>query len=68
MEARERVYDALIEAKKKAGEKTDNLTLDSFQKFVTTKADQLKGQKGSKEVEFAVSVEGGQVKLKAKVK
>ena len=62
------LYDALIEAKKKAGEKTDNLTLDSFQKFVTTKADQLKGQKGSKEVEFAVSVEGGQVKLKAKVK
>jgi len=62
------LYDALIEAKKKAGEKTDNLSLDNFQKFVTNKADQLKGKKGDKEVEFAVSLEDGQVKLKARVK
>lgn len=62
------LYDALIEAKKKAGEKTDSLTLESFTKFVSGKTDQLKGQKGSKEVEFAVSVESGQVKLKARVK
>lgn len=62
------LYEALIAAKQKAGEKTDNLTLDSFQKFVTSKAGQLKTQKGNKEVEFAVSVEDGQVKLKARVK
>lgn len=62
------LYDALIEAKKKAGEKTDNLTLDSFKKFVSSKADQLKSQKGNKEVEFAVSTEDGQVKLRARVK
>ena len=62
------LYDALIEAKKKTGEKTDTLTLESFTKFVSGKTDQLKGQKGSKEVEFAVSVESGQVKLKARVK
>jgi hypothetical protein len=62
------LYEALLEAKKKAGEKTDNLTLDSFSKFVSSKADQLKSQKGSKEVEFAVSTEGGQVKLKARVR
>jgi hypothetical protein len=63
----QKLYEALIEAKKTAGEKTDGLTLDSFKKFVTSKTDQLKGQKG-KEVEFAVSTEGGQVKLKARVK
>ena len=62
------LYEALVDAKKKAGEKTDSLTLESFTKFVSGKTDQLKGQKGSKEVEFAVSVEGGQVKLKARVK
>jgi len=62
------LYDALIDAKQKAGEKTDNLTLDNFTKFVSNKADQLKGQKGNKEVEFAVSMEDGQVKLKARVK
>ncbi len=62
------LYDALVEAKKQAGEKTDNLTLDSFKKFVSSKADQLKKQKGNKEVEFAVSMEDGQVKLKARVK
>lgn len=61
------LYKVLLEAKKKAGEKTDTLTLDNFQKFVQSKTEQLK-QKGTSEVEFAVSVEGGQVKLKARVK
>jgi hypothetical protein len=64
----QKLYDALVDAKKKAGEKTDGLTLDSFKKFVHSKADQLKGKKADKEVEFAVSLEGGQVKLKARVK
>lgn len=63
----QQLFDALIEAKKKTGEKTDNLTLASFTKFVSSKTEQLKG-KGTKEVEFAVSTEGGHVKLKARVK
>lgn len=63
----QKLYDALMEAKKKAGEKTDGLTLDSFKKFVSSKTDQLKGQK-DKQIEFAVSTESGQVKLKARVK
>ncbi len=63
----QKLYDALLEAKKKAGEKTDGLSLDSFKKFVSSKTHQLKAGKG-KEVEFAVSTEGGQVKLKARVK
>lgn len=64
----QQLFNALIDAKKKAGEKTDNLTLDSFKQFVSNKTEQLKGKKGSKEVEFAVSTEGGHVKLKARVK
>ncbi|HEV8384612.1 MAG TPA: MXAN_5187 C-terminal domain-containing protein [Candidatus Acidoferrales bacterium] len=62
------LYKALVEAKKKAGEKTDALTLDSFQAFVRQKTEQLKKQKGAAEVEYAISVEEGQVKLKARVK
>lgn len=60
-------YDQLMEAKQKAGEKTDSLSLDSFQQFVRQKTAQLK-EKGAKEVEYAISLEGGQVKLKARVK
>ena len=61
-------YRALVEAKKKAGESTDSLTLDGFKQFVRQKTAQLKQQKGAGEVEYAFSVEGGQVKLKARVK
>ena len=62
------LYRALVEAKQKAGEKTDALTLESFQQFVRQKTEQLKQQKTSAQVEYSVSVEDGQVKLKARVK
>jgi hypothetical protein len=63
------LYKALVEAKQKAGEKTDGLTLESFQQFVRNKTAQLKQQKkGTDQVEYSVSMEGGQVKLKARVK
>lgn len=62
------LYKVLVEAKQKAGEKTDSLTLDGFRQFVKQKTAQLKQQKGADLVEYAVSVEGGQVKLKARVK
>ncbi len=61
-------YRALIAAKKKAGENTDTLTFDGFKQFVRQKTEQLKQQKGTGEVEYAFSVEGGQVKLKARAK
>lgn len=63
------LYKALVEAKQKAGEQTDSLTLESFQQFVRNKTAQLKQQKkGADQVEYSVSTEGGQVKLKARVK
>lgn len=59
------LYRTMLEAKQKAGEKTD-VNYEQFHKFVRTKTEQLKAQLGCKQVEYTVSVEGGQVKLKAK--
>lgn len=62
------LYTALVEAKKKAGEKTDALTLGNFQDFVRLKTEQLKKQAGAQQVEYAITLEDGQVKLKARTK
>jgi len=62
------LYAKLVEAKKKAGESTDALTLDNFQEFVRLKTQQLKKQKGVEKVEYAITVEDGQVRLKARTK
>jgi len=59
------LYHTMLEAKQKAGEKAD-VNYEQFHKFVRTKTEQLKQQLGCKQVEYTVSVEGGQVKLKAK--
>jgi hypothetical protein len=64
----QQLYKALVEAKQKAGEKTDSLTLDGFQNFVRTKTQQLKQQAGAEQVEYSVTMEDGQVKLKARTK
>ena len=64
----QQLYKALLEAKTKAGEKTDALTLDNFQEFVRQKTKQLKKQAGTDQVEYSISVEDGQVKLKARTK
>jgi len=61
------LYQVLVEAKQKAGERTDALTLDNFQTFVRQKTQQLR-DKGANQVEYAVTMEDGQVKLKARVK
>jgi len=62
------LYNVLLEAKKKAGEKTDALTLENFTSFVRQKTAQLKQQAKCDAVEYAVQVENGQIKLKARVK
>lgn len=68
---REKVHDlykVLLEAKKSAGEKTDALTLENFTSFVRQKTAQLKQQAKCDAVEYAVQIENGQIKLKARVK
>ncbi len=59
------LYRTMLEAKKLAGESGD-VNFEQFHKFVRTKTEQLRQQMGCKEVEYSISVEGGQVKLKAK--
>ena len=63
----ERLYNTLVAAKNKAGEKVSG-NLDSFAAFVTKKTDQLRKQHGCESVEYSVELNEGQVKLKAKAK
>ncbi len=63
----QQLYDALAAAKAKAGDKAGAMSLESFKQFVSSKTKQLR-DKGAKEVEYVVSMEGNQVKLKARVK
>jgi len=60
------LYDHLMEARGKTGETSGAPSLKDFERFVRQKTKELK-DKGGKEVEYSVSIEGGRVKLKAKV-
>jgi hypothetical protein len=42
--------------------------MDAFQRFVRQKTAQLKKQKNAHEVEYVVSIEANQARLKARVK
>ena len=64
----EELFAAFRDAKEQAGEDTEPLTMDAFQKFVRQKTDQLKKQKDAHEVEYVVTVEGNHARLKARVK
>jgi len=63
----ERLYNALIAAKKKSGEAVTG-NLDSFSNFVKNKTSQIRKQYGCETVEYSVELQDGQVKLKAKAK
>jgi hypothetical protein len=62
------LYDAMIAAKKKAGEATGGGSFESFQAFVRQKTEQIRKQHGCKAVEYSLEVQNGQVRLKAKPK
>ena len=63
----ERLYNALVAAKKKSGEEVSG-NLESFSSFVRKKTDQIRKQYGCEAVEYSVELHDGQVKLKAKAK
>jgi hypothetical protein len=63
----EKLFIALSDAKKKAGENVSG-SLDSFSSFVQKKTDQLRKQHGCSKVEYSVEVLDGKVKLTAKAK
>jgi hypothetical protein len=66
-ESVERLYNALVAAKKKSGEAVTG-NFDSFSNFVRNKTSQIRKQYGCEVVEYSVELQGGQVKLKAKAK
>lgn len=61
----QQLYHKMIEAKKAAGENA-NINYEQFSQFVRQKTEELRKQMHTKSVQFEVSVESGQVKLKAK--
>ena len=60
------IYAALIEAKRKCGEPTDDLSFPRFHHLIATKTDNLKEHLGCDRVRFSIDVEGGRVSFKAK--
>jgi hypothetical protein len=60
------LYQKLIEARSEAGDKSSAPSLKDFERFVHQKTSDLKS-KGGQAVEYTVSIEGGRVKLKARI-
>lgn len=61
------LFEALSAERKKAGLPPSG-TLESFQKFVQQKTEQIVKQSGCNSVQYSVEVQDGQVRLKAKAK
>jgi len=61
----EMLYQALTAAKKKNGENVSG-SLDSFKSFVEKKTKEIRKQHKCEKVEYAVEVQDGKVKLRAK--
>lgn len=59
------LYDSLVEAKRRCGEPTEDLSFPKFHRLIASKADGLKQQFGCERVRFSVAVEGGHVSFKA---
>jgi hypothetical protein len=62
----ERLFNVLVEAKKRCGEAADSLPMDTFKRFVKQKTEQLKKEMACQQVEYVVEIENGQVRLKAR--
>jgi hypothetical protein len=62
------LYEALMNAKERAGESSGKLSRASFDEFVRKKTKDLQKQQNCSDVEYVVETVDGQVKLKALVK
>ena len=60
------LYDALIEAKMRCGEPTEDLSFPRFHHLIATRTDNLKERLNCDRVRFSIDVEGGHVSFKAK--
>jgi hypothetical protein len=64
----EQIYTAFREAIERSGESASQITREQFEQFLRQKTEELRKTKGTEEVEFVVSVEGGKARLKARVR
>jgi hypothetical protein len=60
------LFKALVEAKQKCGEATEDLSFPRFHRLIAAKTDTLKENLGCDRVLFSVDVDGGHVSFKAK--
>jgi hypothetical protein len=60
------LYQALVEAKKRCGEATDDLSFPRFHHLIAKKTDNLKEHLGCERVKFSIDVQDGRVSFKAK--
>lgn len=61
----QRLLEALVAAKRGAGESVDNIDPAAFKRFVQQKTEQVKQSLGCEQVQFTVVVEDGKVKFTA---
>lgn len=61
----DKLLQAMIRAKRQAGERIDSVDPAAFAEFVRKKAQQVKKSLGCERVQFSVSIENGKVKFKA---
>lgn len=66
VEVLKNLYNTLVEAKRRCGEPTEDLSFPKFHRLIASKADGLKQQLGCERVRFSVAVEGGHVSFKAR--
>jgi len=60
------LYTSLLDAKRRCGEPTENLSFPKFHRLIASKADGIKEQVGCDRVQFSVTIENGHVSFKAR--
>lgn len=60
------LYDHVVAAKRKCGEKLGALSLEVFTQFLTSRAEQIKDSLATDAVDFVVGVDNGRVKFAAR--
>ena len=60
------IYDQVVAAKRKCGEKLGALSLEVFTQFLTSRAEQIKDNLATDAVDFVVGVDNGRVKFAAR--
>ena len=60
------IYEALVDARRRCGEPTDDLSFARFHRMVAEKSEALKERAGCERVHFSVAVADGRVQFKAK--